>query len=137
MARSSSRKKDTISKQTISKQILPPLLDHVIRAAAHESRDRASALTDLARLFMLTVPMHGVEPAEPVREAIERIAERYLHRRVAEAELRRAVARIASIEDRDAIENACVQLLESGELAHYYAGLAAGITLAELGRPPR
>lgn len=115
---------------------LPPLLSHLIRAAARDSRDRASALKDLARLFVLVVPMHGVEPAEPIREAIEKIAARHLRRRDAEAELRRAVARVPGIKERDAIENACVQLLESGELAHYYAGLAAGITLAEIGRTP-
>ena len=116
---------------------LPPLLAHLIRAAAADSKNRASALNELAQLFQITVPMHGVDPAEHVREAIERIAARHLRRRDAEAELRRAVARIASVKDRDAVETACVQLLESGELAHYYAGLAAGITLAELGRRSR
>ena len=116
---------------------MSPLLAHLIRAAARDSRDRASALTDLAKLFTLIVPMHGVEPAEGVREAIEKIGARHLRRADAEAELRRAVARVASVKERDAIETACVQLLESGELAHYYAGIAAGITLAELGRTPR
>ena len=111
-----------------------PLLAHLIRAAARDSRDRASALTDLAKLFTLIVPMHGVEPAEDVREAIEKAATRHLRRADAEAELRRAVARVAGVKDRDAIESACMQLVESGELAHYYAGLAAGITLAELGK---
>ena len=128
MARSSASK---------SRVDMPPLLAHVIRAAARDSKDRASALADLAQLFLVTVPMHGVEPAENVREAIERIAARHLRRRDAETELRRAVARIASVKDRDAVETACVQLMESGELAHYYAGLAAGITLAEMGRSSR
>ena len=116
---------------------VPPLLAHLIRAAERDSRDRASALNELARLFMLIVPMHGVEPAENVREAIERIAARHLKRHDAETELRRAVARVPGIKERDAIESACGQLLESGELAHYYAGLAAGITLAELSRNSR
>jgi hypothetical protein len=115
---------------------LPPLLAHLIRAAARDSRDRASALNDLAQLFLLIVPMHGVEPAEHVREAIEKIAARHLKRRDAESELKRAVARVPGIKERDAIESACVQLLESGELAHYYAGLAAGITLAQMNRTP-
>ena len=113
---------------------VPPLLSHVIRAVAHESGERASALTDLARLYMLIVPVRGVAPSDDVRLAIERIADRHLHRRDADAELRRAMARVSSVKERDAIENAYGQLLESGELAHYYAGLAAGITLAELGR---
>ena len=116
---------------------LPPLLADLIRAAARDSRPRARALADLARLFMLIVPMHGVDPKDDVRAHIETIAARHLRRRDAEAGLRRAIARINGVKERDAIENACVELLESGELAHYYAGLAAGITLAELGRGSR
>jgi hypothetical protein len=112
---------------------LPPLLSRVIRAAAHESGERAAALSDLARLYMMIVPLRGVAPSDDVRDAIERIAERHLRRGDADAELRRAMARVPGVKERDAIEDACVQLLESGELAHYYAGLVAGITLAELG----
>lgn len=111
----------------------PPLLTRVIRAVAHESDERASALADLARLYMLIVPLRGIAPSDEVRQAIEGIADRHLHRRDADAALRRAMARVADVKERDAIENACVQLQESGELAHYYAGLIAGITLAELG----
>ena len=124
MARSSAKRRIEVS----------PLLAHVIRAVGRESPNRASALNELARLFTLIVPLRGIAPADEVRDAIERIAERHLARRPADAALRRAVSRVGSIKDRDAIETACVQLLESGELAHYYAGLAAGITLAELGR---
>jgi hypothetical protein len=116
---------------------LPPLLSRVIRAVAHESGDRAAALSALARLYMMIVPLRGVAPSDDVRAAIERIAERHLRRGDADAELRRAMARVPSVKERDAIETACVQLLESGELAHYYAGLVAGITLAELGRSGR
>ena len=131
MARSST------PKATLPKATLPPLLEHLIRAAARDSRDRASALDALARLFMLIVPIHGVHPADDVRAHIEKIAARHLRRKDAEAGLRRAIARINGVKERDAIETACVELLESGELAHYYAGLAAGITLAELGRGSR
>ena len=133
MARSSPPK----ATATLPKATIPPLLEHLIRAAARDSRDRASALDALARLFMLIVPMHGVEPADDVRAHIEKIAARHLRRRDAEAGLRRAIAKITGVKERDAIETACVELLEAGELAHYYAGLAAGITLAELGRSPR
>ena len=111
-----------------------PLLARVIRAVAHESGERASALADLARLYTLIVPVRGIAPSDDLRQAIERIADRHLHRGDADAELRRAMSRVPGIKERDAIENACVQLQESGELAHYYAGLVAGITLAELGK---
>ena len=113
---------------------ISPLLARLIRAVARDSQHRASALHELAKLFVLIVPVRGVTPVDDVRDAIERIAVRHLQRGKADAELRRAVARVPGVTERDAIENACVQLLESGELAHYYAGLAAGITLAELGR---
>ena len=124
---------------------LPPLLAHVIRALERDARQgarqtsasRASALSELARLFMIVLPMRGLEPADDLRDEIEKIATRHLRRGEAEARFRNAVDRIASVQQRDSIENAHLQLVESSELAHYYAGIAAGITLAELGRTSR
>lgn len=124
---------------------LPPLLASIIRAVAKDLRrdgrdvadSRALALNELARLFMTVVPLRGLDPADDVREQIDRIARRHLHRGRAEAQFRGAVDRIASVEERDAIETAHLQVIESSELAHYYAGLAAGITLAELSRTAR
>jgi hypothetical protein len=119
---------------------LPPLLASIIRAVATDSRHegdaggRALALHDLARLFMTVVPLRGLDPADDVREEIDRIANRHLHRGRAEAHFRSAVDRIVSVKERDSIETAHLQVIESSELAHYYAGLAAGITLAELSR---
>ena len=117
---------------------------HVIRALEHESRKgapqtsgRAEALNELARLFMTVLPVRGLEPADDLRDEIEKIATRHLRRGEAEAEFRNAVDRIASVQQRDSIETAHLQLVESSELAHYYAGIAAGITLAELGRTSR
>ena len=131
-----------LSRRTIG---LPPLLASIIRAVAKDSRrdgsdaadNRALALNDLARLFMAVVPLRGLDPADDLRDEIERVANRYLRRGEAEAEFRRAVDRITSIDQRDAIESAHVQLIESSELAHYYAGIAAGITLADLSRTSR
>jgi hypothetical protein len=124
---------------------LPPLLVHVIRALERDGRhgarrtagSRASALSELARLFMIVLPVRGLDPADDLREEIERIATRHLRRGEAEAQFRSAVDRIESVKHRDAIETAHGQLVESTELAHYYAGIAAGITLAELGRTTR
>jgi|SRR5688572_18429609 len=131
-----------LSRRTIG---LPPLLASIIRAVAKDSRrdgsdaadNRALALNDLARLFMAVVPLRGLDPADDLRDEIERVANRYLRRGEAEAEFRRAVDRIASVAERDAIESAHLQVIESSELAHYYAGIAAGITLADLSRGPR
>jgi hypothetical protein len=124
----------------------PPLLGQLIRAyaddprtAAHgRSMNRALMLHDLARLFMIAVPMHGVsEPADDLRNEIERMANRHLRRGRADARLRAALGRIGSVPERDAIENAHLEVVELSELAHYYAGLAAGITLADMGRQSR
>jgi hypothetical protein len=117
----------------------------VIRALERDGRhgarrtagSRASALSELARLFMIVLPVRGLDPADDLREEIERIATRHLRRGEAEAQFRSAVDRIESVKHRDAIETAHGQLVESTELAHYYAGIAAGITLAELGRTTR
>jgi len=117
----------------------------VIRALEHDARDstrrasagRAAALSELARLFMAVLPVRGLDPADDLREEIERIATRHLNRGEAEARFRSAVDRIASVQQRDSIETAHLQLVDSTELAHYYAGIAAGITLAELGRMSR
>jgi hypothetical protein len=124
---------------------LPPLLIHVIHALERDVRhgarrtagSRASALSELARLFLAVLPVRGLDPADDVREEIERIATRHLRRGEAEAQFRSAVDGIESVKHRDAIETAHGQLVESTELAHYYAGIAAGITLAELGRTTR
>lgn len=121
---------------------LPPLLAHVIRAAASDTRltdgDHAAALHAFARLFMLTLPARGVlAPGDDLCERIDDIAKRYLDRADAKLRFHRAVNGVASLQQRDAIETAHASIVDVSELAHYYAGLVAGITLAELGRPVR
>ena len=121
---------------------LPPLLAHVIRAAASDTRladgDHAAALDALARLFMLALPARGVlAPGDDLCAQIDAIAKRYLDRAAAEQLFQRAVSGVASVQQRDAIETAHASIVDVSELAHYYAGLAAGIALAELGRPVR
>jgi len=121
---------------------LPPLLTHVIRAAASDERlsdgKHAAALRALAQLFMLTLPARGVlAPGDDLCARIDAIAIRYLDRATAEQLFRRAVSGVPNVQQRDAIETAHASIVGVSELAHYYAGLAAGITLAELGRPLR
>jgi hypothetical protein len=121
---------------------LPPLLAHVIRAAASDARltagNHAAALDALARLFMLALPARGVlAPSDDLGVQIDAIAKRHLDRAAAERLFHRAMSGIESVPQRDAIETAHASLVDVSELAHYYAGLAAGITLAELGRPLR
>jgi len=119
---------------------LPPLLAQVIRAAAGDARaaGHAAALHALARVFMLSLPARGVlAPGDELSGQIDDVAKRYLNRAAAERQFDLAVGRVASLQQRDAIETAHATLVDVSELAHYYAGLAAGIALAELGRPVR
>lgn len=135
--------RSVISRRTVAP---PPLLGHIIHAFAGDARDaarataidRAATLQDLARLFMIAVPTRGViDPADDLRDEIERIANRHLRRGRADARFRSALRRVGSVPERDAIESAHLELVELSELAHYYAGLAAGITLADLARGSR
>jgi len=121
---------------------LPPLLAHVIRSAANDARlaepDHAAALQALAQLFMLTLPARGVLAlADDLCQDIDDIATRHLDRAVAERQFHVAVNSVTNVQQRDAIETAHAHIVNVSELAHYYAGLAAGITLAELGRSGR
>lgn len=130
------------AKSPTSSVVLPPLLAHVIRAAANDTRlaepDHAAALQALARLFMVTLPARGVLAlGDDLCQDIDDIATRHLDRAAAERQFSTAVSRVDSLPQRDAIETAHANIVNVSELAHYYAGLAAGITLAELGKPVR
>jgi hypothetical protein len=122
---------------------LPALLMHVVLAAQDErqrdatrwSGDHSAALIDLARLVALRMPARGVlAPGDDLRDEIDRVAQRHLHRREADQQFRNAIEQIDNLALRDAIDAAHGRLVEVSEVAHYYAGLAAGITLAGFGR---
>lgn len=117
-----------------------PLLVHVARAIAQHAGDAIAAgdhyaaLTELASLVMVSVPARGVIATDDLRHQIDRIADRHLRRRAAEKQFVAAIERVKSKHTRDAIDAAHLQLVELSELAHYYAGLTSGLTLADLGR---
>ncbi len=121
---------------------LPPLIAQVIRAAASDVRladcNHAAALDALARVFMVALPARGVlAPGDDLCAQIDAVAKRYLDRTAAEQLFERAVRGVTNVQQRDAIETAHASIVDVSELAHYYAGLTAGIALAELGRPSR
>lgn len=122
---------------------LPELLMHVVLAAREERQrdasrragDHSATLIDLARIIALRLPARGVlAPGDELCDEIDRVAQRHLHRRAADRQFRAAVEQVADLAQRDAIETAHGRLVEVSEVAHYYAGLAAGITLAGFGR---
>ena len=109
-----------------------------VTTIARGSSDHAAALQALARLFMVTLPARGVLAlGDDLCQNIDDIAARHLDRATAEKQFTVAVSRIDNVQQRDAIETAHANIVNISELAHYYAGLAAGITLAELATPLR
>lgn len=125
---------------------LPVLIEQVVRAAEAEQHGRpdrgagnhSATLSDLARIVAQRLPARGaLAPGDDLCDEIDRVAQRHLHRSAADRQFRAAIARIADIAHREAIETAHGRLINVSEVAHYYAGLAAGIALAELGRPVR
>lgn len=132
-----------MSKASSRKLPLPELLMHVVLAAREERQrdatrwagDHSAALSDLARIIAPRVPARGVlAPEDDLCNEIDRVAQRHLHRNAADRQFRAAVERIEDVAHRDAIESAHGRLVHVSEVAHYYAGLAAGITLSGLGR---
>jgi hypothetical protein len=122
---------------------LPELLMHVVLAARDERQrdstrhtgDHSATLIELARIIALHLPARGVlAPGDDLCNEIDRVAQRHLHRREADRQFRDAIEQIEDVARRDAIEIAHGRLVEVSEVAHYYAGLAAGITLAGFGR---
>jgi len=122
---------------------LQKLLMHVVLAARDErqrdatrrSGDHSATLIDLAHIIALHLPARGVlAPGDELCNEIDRVAQRHLHRREADRQFRDAIEQIQDVAQRDAIEIAHGRLVEVSEVAHYYAGLAAGITLAGFGR---
>ena len=119
---------------------LPPLLVRVIHAARHapyDPVDRAghdAALLELGRWALVYVPSRGVlAPSEDhAYKAIQEVAVRHLEYGQARAAFRKALQSIESIEQRSEVESAQNWLQSESDDAYYYAGLACGITLADL-----
>ena len=123
---------------------LPPLLNHVIRAAVYaakhgppgERAGEAEALVEFGRLAAVIVPARGVlAPIDnDLYKAISKVAGDHLRYEKARMALAAALARVETFEKRDAIASAHTDVLLAMDNAYYYAGLAWGLTLAELAK---
>jgi hypothetical protein len=132
MSKSSSR---NVPLPALLMQIVLAARDERLRDATHWSGDHSATLIDLGRIIALRLPARGVlAPGDDLCNEIDRVAQRHLHRREADEEFRAAIEQVENLAQRDAIESAHGRLVEVSEVAHYYAGLAAGITLAGFGR---
>jgi hypothetical protein len=121
---------------------LPPLLAHVIELAIyaeeHDSNDRtgeADFLIGVARLAVQNVGFRGVLAPDPaLYKPIEDLAKEHLDWLDAMKEFRGALDRIKKFKRRDAIVCAHTRVINVSDTAYYYAGLAFGLTLADLSR---
>jgi hypothetical protein len=117
----------------------PPLLVRVIEAARFDPDNlaartgHAKLLEELSQWAVLYVPANGVlAPGdEPAYNVIEAAAVRNLDYERAREAFRQALESV-ELNDRNAIEEAHNWLQSGSDIAYFYAGLACGITLADL-----
>lgn len=119
---------------------LPPLLIRVIhaaRVALYDDVDRTghdAAVRELGQWALVQVPSRGVlaPSTDDAYKAIQDVATRHLQYRKARASFTNAVRAIESTAVRSDVESAQNWLQSESDTAYYYAGLACGITLADL-----
>ena len=121
---------------------LSPLLVRLIDAAEQarddaEGRDirgAAHALREFGQLALWALPIHGVfvPNNNDVSISVERIAKQHMDWDEAKSEVREALKAIESFAERDTIESAENHLRAVSDEAYFYAGLAFGVTLADL-----
>jgi hypothetical protein len=138
-----SRRPVADSKQSDISPLLVRVIDAARYAEAHDSeedrRGHANALRLLGRLATLVVPARGVlAPVEDdLYKFIDGVTTTYLSDSDHRKEFSQLLAKIEPPETRHAIEAVFTQAISASDTAYFYAGLAFGITLAELtGRRP-
>lgn len=121
----------------------PPTLRRLIRAAELECpRGHAEALCELTALAMRKVPSRGIfDPGarseHELFAAIESVARAHLEFGHARTAWRKAlnVAGL-TLEQRDEIETAALQVQGASDTAYYYAGLSFGLVFVYVSRAP-
>lgn len=118
--------------------LLVRVIDAVRYAASHDTEEdrsgHANALSMLGRLATLVVPARGVlAPVEDdLYKFIDSVSTTYLSDRDHRKEFSRLVAKVEPPETRHAMEATFTQALSDSDTAYFYAGLAFGITFANL-----
>lgn len=94
----------------------------------------AAALSEFGKLARLQIPARGVLPLsdDQLFDAVDKVAVRHLRLEAAREELDAALARIAIAKSRDEIEVAVDHVCAVLNIAYFNAGLAFGVTLADL-----
>ena len=119
----------------------PWTLHCVIRAAEQECpHGHASALRELTTLALSKVPARGIfDPAvrgeEDLFTAIESVAKAHLELVEARVAWRNALdGGGVNLEQRDALEEAAMQVQSVSDTAYFYAGLAFGLAFVYMHR---
>jgi hypothetical protein len=119
----------------------PPALRNVIRAAELECpRGHADALFELTSLALSKVPSRGIfDPAvrgeHDIFAVVESVARAHLQLGDARTALKAALEAAAlSLDKRDNIEQAALEIQTVSDTAYFYAGLAFGLTSLSLYR---
>lgn len=127
--------------QSFSLADFPPPLRQLVRACEVECPPgHAEALSAFTALALHKVPARGIfEPGtrdEPeLYAAIESVAKAHLELAEARATWRGALqAADLSVERRDDVESAALQVQSASDTAYFYAGLAFGLTFSYLHR---
>lgn len=120
---------------------LSPLLMWLAEVADHECpQGHGAALMDLGALAVTKVPSRGVlwKPADrdegDLYRAIELVAKRHLGYTEPAAAFYRDLEAIVSkttLDERDALQDSRVDAESVSDTAHYYTGLAFGVTFAD------
>jgi hypothetical protein len=99
-----------------------------------EAPEVALALVELGKLARLQIPARGVLPFsdDQLFDAIDAIAVKHLNLAAAREEMNSAVARVEPLASRDEIEVAVDHVCAVLNVAYFNAGLAFGVTLADL-----
>ena len=120
----------------------PGTLRWVIQAAERECpRGHASALRELTALALYKVPSRGIfDPAvrgeEDLFAAIESVAKAHLEFVDARGAWRSALeAASLNLDQRDALEQAALQVQSVSDTAYFYTGLAFGLAFVYVARP--
>lgn len=94
----------------------------------------AAALSELGQLARLQIPSRGVLPLsdDQLFDAIDGVAVKHLDLGSAREALDAALARVESLPSRDEIEVAIDHLCAVLNVTYFHAGLAFGVTLADL-----
>lgn len=117
---------------------LVPIVRLLIEALEEqESKDRpgeAAALRAFGELALVQMPSRGVLAPndDELYDAIDRIARKHLELRIASKEFYRATGAVEPFTKRDEIESAANHFRTVSDVAYFYAGLAFGVTLADV-----